>query len=91
MKKNILITGGTGSFGKNFISKILKKDLFKKLLFFPGMSLSRTKMAQELKNDKCLRFFSRDVRDKERLAIATKDTDIIIHAADFKTCTYRRV
>ena len=41
-------------------------------------------MAQELKNDKRLRFFLGDVRDKERLAIATKDTDIIIHAAALK-------
>ena len=49
MKKNILITGGTGSFGKNFISKILKKIYSKKLLFFPGMSLSRQKWPKSLK------------------------------------------
>lgn len=84
MKKNILITGGTGSFGKNFISKILKKDLFKKIIVFSRDEFKQTKMAQELKNDKRLRFFLGDVRDKERLAIATKDTDIIIHAAALK-------
>lgn len=84
MKKNILITGGTGSFGKNFIKKILKKDLFKKIIIFSRDEFKQTKMAQELKNDKRLRFFLGDVRDKERLTIATKDTDIIIHAAALK-------
>ncbi len=84
MKKNILITGGTGSFGKNFIKKILKKDLFKKIIVFSRDEFKQTKMAQELKNDKRLRFFLGDVRDKERLTIATKDTDIIIHAAALK-------
>ena len=76
MKKNILITGGTGSFGKNFIEKILKKNLFKKIIIFSRDEFKQTKMAQELKNDKRLRFFLGDVRDKERLTIATKDTDI---------------
>lgn len=84
MKKNILITGGTGSFGKNFIKKILKKDLFKKIIIFSRDEFKQTKMAQELKSDKRLRFFLGDVRDKERLTIATKDTDIIIHAAALK-------
>ena len=85
---NILITGGTGSFGKKFLDKILqKKNNFKKIIVF-----SRDEYKQHIlkksfssnKNFKKLRFFLGDIRDKDRLNIALRDVDIVIHAAALK-------
>lgn len=88
-KKTILITGGTGSFGKRFISKVLEYDI-KKVIVFSRDELKQYEMAQEF-TDPRLRFFIGDVRDKERLYRAFDGVDIVIHAAAMKhvgACEY---
>ena len=86
--KSILITGGTGSFGKAFLDKLINaKNNYKKIIVF-----SRDEYKQHLlkikyikhKNFKKLRFFIGDVRDKDRLNIALRNIDIIVHAAAIK-------
>jgi len=87
--KTILITGGTGSFGKMFITRILKLDV-KKVIVFSRDELKQYEMAQEF-SDTRLRFFIGDVRDKDRLYRAFDGVDIVIHAAAMKhveACEY---
>ena len=87
--KSILITGGTGSFGKTFIKYLLKKKYpFKKIIIFSRDELKQHEMSQSSdfneKNFKQLRYFIGDVRDKDRLNWATKEVDYIIHSAALK-------
>ena len=86
--KTILITGGTGSFGKKFISVVLKKyKNVKKIIILSRDELKQFDMAQHYNkspNFNKLRFFLGDVRDKARLNMAFKDVDIVIHAAAYK-------
>ena len=84
--KSIFITGGTGSFGKAFIKKVLKKYNPKKLIIFSRDELKQFEMSQEFPIDKypAIRYFIGDVREKERLEYATRNIDIIIHAAALK-------
>ena len=85
---NILITGGTGSFGQKFLDKILqKKNNFKKIIIFSRDEYKQHILKKRLssnKNSKKLRFFLGDIRDKDRLNIALRDVDIVIHAAALK-------
>ena len=80
---SILLTGGTGSFGNKFVEMTLKKYNPKKLIIFSRDEMKQWHMAQKF-NDKRLRFFLGDVRDKDRLARAADEVDIIIHAAALK-------
>jgi len=84
--KTILITGGTGSFGKKCTEIILKKYKPKKLIIFSRDELKQFEMAQQFPDSKfnCIRFFIGDVRDKERLNRAFRNVDFIIHAAALK-------
>lgn len=84
--KNILITGGTGSFGTKFTEIILKKYNPNKLVVFSRDELKQYQMAKKFPKKKypSIRFFLGDVRDRDRLILATKDIDIIIHAAALK-------
>ncbi len=83
--KVILITGGTGSFGKRFIYKILKYSKPKKVIVFSRDELKQYDLSNKLsKYDNIMRYFIGDVRDKERLETASKDVDYIIHAAALK-------
>ena len=82
--KNILITGGTGSFGKNFISFLLKNYKAKKIIIFSRDELKQSQMMSEFKEHKTLRFFIGDVRDYQRLKLAMKDVDYVFHAAALK-------
>ena len=83
--KTILITGGTGSFGKKFISIILKKHNPKKVIIYSRDELKQFEHSQNnLKDQKKLRYFIGDVRDKDRLEYALNDVDIIVHAAALK-------
>jgi UDP-N-acetylglucosamine 4,6-dehydratase/5-epimerase len=85
--KSILITGGTGSFGKKFVKKILEKNNnIKKLIILSRDELKQYEMAKNFSQKKYpqLRYFIGDVRDKERLERACEDVDYIIHAAALK-------
>ena len=81
--KTDLITGGTGSFGKEFVSKLLKLDTAKKIIVFSRDELKQFEMQEVCKSEK-LRFFLGDVRDYYRLEQATYDVDVIVHAAAMK-------
>lgn len=81
--KSILITGGTGSFGKRFIRRILDEYSPKRLVIFSRDELKQFEMQQSF-NHPALRFFLGDVRDKERLKTAMKNIDFVIHAAALK-------
>ena len=87
--KTVLVTGGTGSFGKKFIQKALASDV-KKVIVFSRDELKQYEMKQEFTDDR-IRFFIGDVRDKERLYRAFDGVDIVIHAAAMKhvdACEY---
>ncbi|MCV3388244.1 UDP-N-acetylglucosamine 4,6-dehydratase (inverting) [Campylobacter sp. IFREMER_LSEM_CL2256] len=81
--KSILITGGTGSFGKTYTKTLLQKYKPKKIIIYSRDELKQFETAREF-NDNCMRYFIGDVRDKERLNIAMKDVDFVIHAAAMK-------
>jgi UDP-N-acetylglucosamine 4,6-dehydratase (inverting) len=86
-KKTILITGGTGSFGKKFVDTILKNfPEVGKLIVYSRDELKQYEMSQIYPMDKypCMRYLIGDVRDAERLKLATKGVDVIIHAAAIK-------
>jgi len=84
--KNILITGGTGSFGKKFIEMTLARYNPKRLIIFSRDELKQFEMAQDFPTEKyeSIRYFIGDVRDKERLYRACRGVDIIVHAAAMK-------
>jgi len=81
--KNILITGGTGSFGRKYTEIILKKYRPNKIIIYSRDELKQYEMAQEFTNS-CMRYFIGDVRDETRLKEATDGVDFIIHAAALK-------
>jgi len=85
--KKILITGGTGSFGKEFVKEILKKyKKVKRLVIFSRDEFKQYEMSKIFNHSKYpfIRYFIGDVRDKNRLNTALKDIDIVIHAAALK-------
>ena len=82
-KKDILITGGTGSFGKKFIELILEKYNPNRIIVFSRDELKQFEMQSQF-NHECMRYFIGDVRDKSRVLQATKGVDFIIHAAAMK-------
>ena len=79
----ILITGGTGSFGKSLTETLLSKFSPKKIIIFSRDELKQYDM-QKVFNDKCMRYFIGDVRDSERLMQAMSGVDYVIHAAALK-------
>jgi len=81
--KNILITGGTGSFGKKYTEIILSKYKPNKIIIYSRDELKQYEMGQTF-NDPCMRYFIGDVRDAERLNEAMHDVDFVIHAAALK-------
>lgn len=85
--KTILVTGGTGSFGKKFISTVLKRYNPKKIIIYSRDELKQSEMQQIdefKKHDEILRYFIGDVRDLPRLLKAMEGVDIVIHAAALK-------
>jgi len=84
--KSILITGGTGSFGKKCTEIILKTYQPKRLIIFSRDELKQFEMAQQFPDNKypCIRYFIGDVRDKERMHRAFHNVDYVIHAAALK-------
>ena len=85
--KTLFVSGGTGTFGKNFLKKIINMKLpIKKLIIFSRDELkqSELKSIYPISKYKFLRYFIGDIRDKDRLELALKDVDIIFHAAALK-------
>jgi UDP-N-acetylglucosamine 4,6-dehydratase len=80
---SILITGGTGSFGKQCIRTLLQRCKPKKIIVFSRDELKQFEMQQEFTQD-CMRFFIGDVRDRDRLVMAMRGVDYVIHAAALK-------
>tara|TARA_B100000902_G_scaffold399692_1_gene471870 strand:+ start:1029 stop:2030 length:1002 start_codon:yes stop_codon:yes gene_type:complete len=86
MLKNssILITGGTGSFGKSFVPLTLKKFNPKRLIIFSRDEMKQWEMQKQFKDDKRVGFFIGDVRDKDRLHRALNGVEYVVHAAATK-------
>jgi UDP-N-acetylglucosamine 4,6-dehydratase len=88
--KVILVTGGTGSFGKRFIETVLHRYLPRKLIVYSRDELKQSEMQQELRERFStaqmakMRFFIGDVRDRARLTLALRGVDIVVHAAALK-------
>lgn len=85
--KTILVTGGTGSFGKSFISYLIKsRTSVKKIIVFSRDELKQFEMKKffDQLNFSNIRYFLGDIRDKDRLKLAFKDVDIVVHAAALK-------
>ncbi len=83
----VLVTGGTGSFGKAFVAALLKHGRPRRLVVYSRDELKQVEMNQELAaldRDGALRFFIGDVRDARRLAMALRGINIVIHAAALK-------
>ena len=84
--KVVMITGGTGSFGKQFVQTVLGKSPPRKLIIFSRDELKQFDMSQRFNEQEypCMRYFIGDVRDRERLYRAMDGVDIVIHAAALK-------
>ena len=84
--QNILVTGGTGSFGKRFIATVLERYTPKRLIVFSRDELKQWEMQQTFPQEKydCLRYFIGDVRDRERLYRAMDGVEYVVHAAALK-------
>jgi UDP-N-acetylglucosamine 4,6-dehydratase len=87
MSKSILITGGTGSFGREFVKLLLEKNDYHRIVIYSRDEQKQEQMRRELVNPETedrLRFFLGDVRDKDRLKLALKNVDDVVHAAALK-------
>ena len=84
--KSILLTGGTGSFGMEFVRTVLQNYKPRRLIIFSRDELKQFEMAQHFSPQvyPCLRYFIGDVRDADRLRRALRRVDIVIHAAALK-------
>jgi UDP-N-acetylglucosamine 4,6-dehydratase len=81
--KSILITGGTGSFGREFVRHVLQHFRPRRLVVYSRDELKQYEMHQEL-HAPCMRYFIGDVRDRDRLRQAMRGVDIVVHAAALK-------
>ena len=84
-EKSILVTGGTGSFGKEFVKLALKKLKPKKIIIYSRDEWKQSEMQSSEEFDHpAVRFFLGDVRDRNRLELAMRNVDYVIHAAALK-------
>lgn len=87
----VLVTGGTGSFGKKFVETVLREKSPKKLIIFSRDELKQHEMQVHGFDDSRLRYFIGDIRDRERLVRAMHGVNIVVHAAALKqvpACEY---
>ncbi len=84
--RSVLVTGGTGSFGRALIREVLSRFRPRRLVVFSRDEQKQYRMAQELSPERfpCLRYFIGDVRDRDRLKLAMDGIDFVIHAAAMK-------
>ena len=84
--KSILVTGGTGTFGKAFVRTVLKNFSPKRLIILSRDELKQYELSQEIKEKDypMIRYFIGDVRDRDRMIRALLDVDIVVHAAAMK-------
>jgi len=84
--KSVLVTGGTGSFGKHFVKTVIANYKPRRLIIFSRDELKQYEMEQTfpMAQHPFLRFFIGDVRDRDRLDMAMRDVDYVIHAAALK-------
>ncbi|GGE35150.1 UDP-N-acetylglucosamine 4,6-dehydratase (inverting) [Agaricicola taiwanensis] len=87
--KTILVTGGTGSFGKHFIREVLENHRPRKVIVFSRDEYRQSVMMAELPMERypAMRYFIGDVRDADRLEMAMREVDIVVHAAAIKHVT----
>lgn len=81
--KSILITGGTGSFGRKFIQTVLDRYEPRRVIVFSRDELKQFEMSQQINDDR-MRYFIGDIRDAARLTMAMEGVDIVVHAAALK-------
>ncbi|MDE2001768.1 MAG: UDP-N-acetylglucosamine 4,6-dehydratase (inverting) [Patescibacteria group bacterium] len=83
--KTVLVTGGTGTFGRAFVAKLLKESDVKKIIIFSRDEFKQSEVQRDLaQHAKRLRFFIGDIRDLQRLERAFEGVDIVVHAAALK-------
>ena len=84
--KSVLVTGGTGSFGKHFVKTVIDRYRPKRLIVFSRDELKQFEMSQVFPAEKYpfMRYFIGDVRDRDRLDMALRDVDYVVHAAALK-------
>jgi len=84
--KAVLVTGGTGSFGKHFVKTVIAKYKPRRLIIFSRDELKQFEMQQQFPMEQYpfMRYFIGDVRDRDRLELAMRDVDYVIHAAALK-------
>jgi UDP-N-acetylglucosamine 4,6-dehydratase len=87
--KSVLVTGGTGSFGKHFIKTVIAQYKPRRLIVFSRDELKQFEMQQEFPQSQYpfMRFFIGDVRDRDRLELALNGVDYVVHAAAMKQVT----
>jgi UDP-N-acetylglucosamine 4,6-dehydratase len=87
--KSILVTGGTGSFGKHFLKTVVARYKPRRLIIFSRDELKQSDMALDFPAERYpfVRFFIGDVRDRDRLDLALRDVDYVVHAAAMKQVT----
>lgn len=81
---SLLISGGTGSFGKEFLSKVLTEHNPARVVIFSRDELKQYEMRQQWEGDERVRFFLGDIRDRDRLTMALQGVDYVVHAAALK-------
>lgn len=82
--RNLLLTGGTGSFGRAFTKRLLADNLYDRICLYSRGEHAQAQMREDLGDDSRLRFFIGDVRDQPRLKRAMTGVDVVVHAAALK-------
>lgn len=82
--KSILVTGGTGSFGKRFISNLIANSAPQRVVVYSRDEMKQWEMAKSYMSNEDVRFFIGDIRDRDRLRMALREIDYVVHAAATK-------